>query len=564
MFNQYSSIGHSDVNTKSAKMAKFLVGLWFYCVVICLPINGQDYQEKHRLQLHFSMPSGFANDPNGLVYYNGFYHLFYQYNPNSTITQIPVHWGHARSRDLIHWENLPIALAPYEKGDIFSGCCVVDEKNVSGIGTETPTLLAIYTLHTDVSQSQALAYSMDDDGITWTHYNGNPIIPNPGIADFRDPNIFTRNGNYFMALAVQDRIRFLTSTNLKNWQELSDFGMSPSEGDKSGVWECPSVVSLNDEQGNAHDILFVSENGDVKGSLLQYFVGTFNGITFKTYNATRVLWAENGYDNYAAVPYHNDPQGRVILLGWLSNWLYAHAIPTSSWRGQMTIPRQLGIKTIDGQIYLTQSPINEFFSLLDLNRTWSLDSPITLNGAQTVSFTSQIPFKTDSMLWLQYEIDTSKAMNGKIGLQFSNNLNESVSFYYNVNERTYEFDRRKSGNVTFNSRFANSVVQVNRIATTNSLTASIILDRASIEIFADNGLNTFSALFFPSEPFDNVTVISALQKSDESTIVQKLNITALNSIWSNSGHSLTPQLFIFSSLTSFWILWTIFRLNSMQ
>lgn len=508
---------------------------FFICVAIFSPINGQNYNEKHRLQLHFSMPYGFANDPNGLVYYNGYYHLFYQYNPDSTITQIPVHWGHARSTDLIYWENLPIALYPYEKGDIFSGCCVVDTKNLTGLGSESPTLIAIYTLHTDDSQTQAMAYSIDKQGIEWEHYIENPIIPNPGIVDFRDPNIFERDGKYFMTLAVQDRIRFLTSDNLKDWLDLSDFGISPSEGDKSGVWECPSVVKLEDENGNEHDILFVSENGDTGGSLLQYFVGKFNGNTFETYNSTRILWAENGFDNYAAIPYHNDPQNRVILLGWMSNWLYARQIPTSVWRGQMTIPRELGLRIINDDIHLTQTPVNEISKLFDLNRTWSTQSSIIINGTQTLCLSSQIPFRTKSMLWLQYEIDISQATNGKFGLKFSNDINEFVSFYYDLDERSYEFDRSKSGNISFSSRFG-TFARVSRIATNNVFTGGIILDIGSIEIFADNGLNTFSALFFPMKSYENVEIISDLPNIDQFVTVKYINVTALNGIWSNSSN----------------------------
>lgn len=543
-------------------MTKSLVRLLLCCVAICLPIEGQLYKEKYRLQLHFSMPSGWSNDPNGLVYYNGFYHLFYQYNPVSTVFG-SMHWGHAKSTDLIHWENMPVALKPYEKGDIFSGCCVVDANNVTGIQSTVPALIAIYTLHNDQSQTQALAYANDESTIAWTHYDANPIIPNPGIADFRDPNIFERNGMFYMTLAVKDRIRFLASTDLKNWKTLSDFGDTPNEGDKSGVWECPSMVTLKDEQGNEHDILFVSENGDDRGSLLQYFVGKFNGTTFNTYNQSRILWADNGFDNYAAIPYHNDPNGRIIIIGWLSNWLYAQVAPTKEWRGQMTIPRELGLQTIDGNIHLIQRPINELEKLTDSTRTWSLKSPLVINGTQSIDFTSQIPFKTGSMLSLVYAFDIKNAASGRIGLNFSNNHDEYVSFYYDLDKGIYEFDRRQSGNVTFSPRFADTLARANRIWRNSTLvSARIILDTASIEIFADFGLNTFSALFFPTEPFENIQVIGAFPDSEASVILQQFDVRALNSIWSNSGTTMTPYLLNMTILTSFWLLLSsIFQFN---
>lgn len=542
-------------------MPKLLVRLLLCCVAICWPINAKNYDENYRLQLHFSTPSGWSNDPNGLVYYNGFYHLFYQHNPVSTVFG-PMHWGHARSSDLIHWENLPIALKPYEKGDIFSGCCVVDTNNVTGIPSNVSPLIAIYTLHNDQSQTQALAYATDEAGLTWDHYDANPIVPNPGIADFRDPNIFERNGKFYMTLAVKDRIRFYSSSDLKNWLELSDFGLSPNEGDKSGVWECPAMITLKDEQGNEHDILIVSENGDARGSLLQYFIGKFDGIAFKTYNQSRVLWAENGFDNYAAIPYHNDPHGRVIFIGWLSNWLYAQVIPTTGWRGQMTIPRELALQTIDGNIHLLQRPVNELNSLSDTNRTWSLQTPVVINTTQSINLTSQIPFETGSMLSLEYAIDIKSAANGKIGLQFSNNHNEFVSFNYDLSDGTYEFDRRKSGNVTFSSRFADTLARAKRISTENRLSARIILDTASIEIFADNGLNTFSALFFPSEPFGNIEVIGILPDSGASVTVQQLNVTALNGIWPNSSNTVTSNFINVATLASFWLLLSsIFQFN---
>lgn len=510
-------------------------------VTFLMAANGQSYTEQYRLQVHFSTPSGWSNDPNGLIYNDGFYHLYYQHNPNDTKFG-PMHWGHAQSRDLIHWENLPIAMKPYEKGVIFSGCCILDKDNVTGVApssadeevTNVPTI-AIYTLHSDANiQSQAMAFSLDK-GLTWTQYAANPIIPNPDTPDFRDPNIFARNELFYMVLAVNDRIKFFSSADLLAWNELSDFGVLPDEGDKSGVWECPSLITLMDEQGTEHDLLIISANGDSRSGLMQYFIGKFNGTAFNSYDKTKVLRADNGFDNYAAIPYQNDPHGRVILIGWLSNWLYAQEIPTSIWRGQMTIPREVALQTIDGNIHLVQRPVDAFYTIIDSSRIWSLATPLEISGQQIVDLTSQIPFKTGSMLSLKYAIDVQNAANGKIGLQFTNNRDEFVSFDYYVDEHIYELDRSHSGNVSFSPKFADQSARANRISNSNQLTGHIILDTASIEIFADDGLNTFSALFFPTDPLENVQLVFALEDDDsaKSVIVEKLDVAALNSIWAH-------------------------------
>lgn len=513
-----------------------LFSIWCYCSE--LAVNGQSYQEKYRLQLHYSIPSGWANDPNGLIYLDGYYHLYHQYNPVDTVFG-PMHWGHARSRDLIHWETMPIALKPYEKGVIFSGCCVHDKDNVTGIvpnafnnpdATSQTALLAIYTLNKDDHQSQALAYSFDS-GTTWTQYEANPVIPNPGIVDFRDPNVFERNGKFYMTLAVYDHISFYVSTNLKSWEKLSDFGISPDEGDKVGVWECPTLFTLTDEYGNEHDILIVSLNGDENGSKSQYFVGKFDGIKYNTYDKSRIAWIDNGFDNYAAIPFRNDPSGRLVLIGWLSNWLYGQMIPTSTWRGQMTIPREMELQTIDDNLHLIQRPVDELYGIIDSARNWSLSKSFTMTGHETLEITSKFPWKTGSQLILNYVFNIEMVRNGQIELRFSNAMNEFVSFNYNINEQSYGFDRNHSGDVTFHPRFTDPLANIKRISKSHLLSGKIILDTASIEIFADDGLNTISAIFFPSQPFEKIYLQSSIDDAEKSLTVEELNVAALNSIW---------------------------------
>lgn len=496
-------------------------------------IENSIYNDKYRLQVHYSVPSGWLNDPNGLVYHKGVYHLFYQHYPFNTKWG-PMHWGHATSTDLIHWKNLPIALHPYDKGDIFSGCCVVDNDNVTGLAGSSKnnqSIVCVYTLNNNASQTQAIAYSVDD-GNNWTQYERNPIIPNKTLKDFRDPNIVKRNGTFYMVLAAGDRIIFYSSKDLKNWKKLSDFG--ERRGDKSGVWECPSLVSLKTNKGEKYDVLILSENGPSKGSLTQYFVGKFNGNIFVSkYGESKFFWADNGPDNYAGIPYHNDPHGRNIFIGWMSNWLYGQEIPTSRWRGQMTFPRELGLAKVDDQIYLTQRPIDELSQIMNMSRTWSISGSQIVSGEQTIDISSNIPFEVGPLFSIEYALNVSAAKIGKVGLRFSNAIGEYISIRYNIHERIYELNRQHSGMVAFNTRFADKIYRANRIASTNIISGRIILDTASIEVFADDGLNTFSALFFPTKPFANIQYYGNIENESAGTfaVVEKMNVTALNSIW---------------------------------
>ena len=247
-------------------------------------------QEQHRLQFHFTPPSAWMNDPNGMVYYEGEYHLFYQHNPDSTVWG-PMHWGHAVSKDLVHWEHLPIGLYPDSLGTIFSGSAVADLNNTSGLGTAgNPPLVAIFTYHNAEAeragrndfQTQGIAFSLDK-GRSWTKYEQNPVLPNPGIRDFRDPKVmwYEAGQKWVMALAVADRISFYSSKDLKSWEHESDFGQDI--GAHGGVWECPDLFPLKVEgSGEEKWVLLVSINpgGPSGGSATQYFVGHFNGESF--------------------------------------------------------------------------------------------------------------------------------------------------------------------------------------------------------------------------------------------------------------------------------------------
>lgn len=327
------------------------------------------YTEPYRPQIHFSPQAHWMNDPNGLVYFQHQYHLFYQYYPESTVWG-PMHWGHAISKDMIHWKHLPIALYPDKLGYIFSGSAVVDVKNTSGLGRNGKTpLVAIYTNHdpegekkgSDTYQNQSLAYSLDA-GKTWIKYNHNPVLKNPGIKDFRDPKVswYEPQQKWIITLATQDHISFYSSKNLIDWKKESEFGKTI--GAHGGVWECPDLFPLND-QGKKVWVLLVSINpgGPNGGSATQYFTGEFDGNVFTPYK-TDTRWIDYGPDDYAGVTWSNTGD-RKVFLGWMSNWLYGTSVPTDKWRSAMTVPRELSLLNKNGNYYLQSKPVKELNTL---------------------------------------------------------------------------------------------------------------------------------------------------------------------------------------------------------
>ncbi|MEL6194980.1 MAG: glycoside hydrolase family 32 protein, partial [Bacteroidota bacterium] len=315
------------------------------------------YSEPHRPQFHFTPASMWMNDPNGMVFYEGEYHLFYQHYPEDNVWG-PMHWGHAVSEDLVNWEHLPIALYPDSLGYIFSGSAVVDWENTSGLGKEgKPPLIAIFTHHDPVKekagrndfQYQSIAYS-NDNGRNWTAYEGNPVIPNQNsIRDFRDPKVIWDEDSeqWVMVFAAHDHVKFYGSPNLKDWTHLSDWGKS--YGEHGGVWECPDLFSMEVEgSGEKKWVLLQSLNPGSPngGSGTQYFVGDFNGKEFildpsflPSVTDGKAVWLDYGRDNYAGGTWSDLPNhaGRRFFLGWMSIWDYANIVPTEAWRSAMTL-----------------------------------------------------------------------------------------------------------------------------------------------------------------------------------------------------------------------------------
>ena len=341
----------------------------------------QIYQEEHRSQFHFSPPEKWMNDPNGMVYYEGEYQLFYQFYPDSTVWG-PMHWGHAISNDLVHWDHQPIALYPDSLGYIFSGSAVIDWENTSGLGDGKPPMIAIFTHHDPEGakndeidfQYQSIAYS-NDRGRSWTMYSGNPVIPNPGIRDFRDPKVIWHEDSqqWVMIFAAYDHVQIWGSPNLLDWSHLSDWGHE--YGVHDGVWECPDLFPLEvEETGETKWVMLVSLNpgGPNGGSATMYFVGDFDGRSFNLDDSmsdevsdNQALWLDYGADNYAGVTWSDIPKedGRRIFIGWMSNWNYAQVVPTEKWRSAMTIPRELTLHKGNSGYRLYSVPVEELKKL---------------------------------------------------------------------------------------------------------------------------------------------------------------------------------------------------------
>lgn len=311
------------------------------------------------------------NDPNGLVWHKGEYHLFFQYNPFGTKWG-HMSWGHAVSKDLINWEELPVAIAEGEEGMIFSGSAV-------SVGDE---IIAIYTMHTEHNQSQCIAISIDN-GRTFTKFEGNPVL-DLGLQHFRDPKVFRYNDRWIMAVvkAEERTVCFFSSPDLITWGFESEFGKVGATG---GQWECPDLFPLSID-GEQVWVLIISLNpGGLHGSGTQYFIGDFDGKNFTPrYSTDEPRWLDYGSDNYAGVTFNNEPNNKRIFIGWLANWSNLQAHPETSWSNQMTTPRELGLIKYKDEIVLTQKPINEV--LYELKVKAPTSGTIGLRGFVTVGY----------------------------------------------------------------------------------------------------------------------------------------------------------------------------------
>lgn len=462
-------------------------------------------QEKHRPRVHFSPAKGWMNDPNGLFFLNGEYHLFYQYYPDTTVWG-PMHWGHAVSRDLILWEHLPIALYPDSLGYIFSGSAVVDTHNTSGLGAkENPPVVAIFTYHDPEGeragrndfQSQGIAYSLDK-GRSWKKYERNPVLKSPGIRDFRDPKVSWSDEarQWVMTLAVKDHVEFYGSPDLKTWTKLSEFGKN--EGAHGGVWECPDLFKITDTEGKAKHVLLLSVNPGAPngGSGTQYFVGNFDGKRFVSDTPGRNAgWIDYGTDDYAGVTFSNvsDSDGRRLFIGWMSNWLYAQVVPTSSWRSAMTIPRELTLeKTSKGHV-LKSKPVKELNNLV--TATQPVDAVVGVDSLTLFKATDSTAIPV---------VVTGAVNKGSFTIELRNDKKQKLLAGFDAQKNVFYVDRSDTPS-DFHPDFK-SRMTAPRSTDTDSIDFIMVIDVASVELFFDDGSTTLTAITFPDEVFRYVTL----------------------------------------------------------
>ncbi|WP_228850410.1 glycoside hydrolase family 32 protein [Aegicerativicinus sediminis] len=483
-------------------------------------LDSLDYNEKFRPQFHFSPPTHWMNDPNGLVYNNGYYHLFYQYYPEDIVWG-PMHWGHARSKDLLHWENRAIALYPDSLGYIFSGSAVVDKTNSTGFGTnENPPLVAMYTYHLDKGakagrhdfQTQGIAYSLDN-GETWTKFEGNPVVPNSGIHDFRDPKVFWHEEmqKWVLILVAGDHAIFYQSDNLKNWQETGRFGKNA--GAHGGVWECPDLFKLpvsNSDEAKWVLLISINPGGPNQGSATQYFIGDFDGKTF-TPEHNDIRWVDFGRDNYAGITYNNEPNNERIFIGWMSNWDYGQQTPTTTWRSSMTVPRELSLEKIGEHVYLKNYPVSQF-------QTLTAEEKVVLTSVQD----SIISFERSDFEGVEISFQLNLDGDSEIALG-----TENYKTIFGFKKETNEFyvDRSNSGQIDFADNFANPLITSPNITDKNNVKLKILVDRASIELFIDGGLVVLTNQVFPSSIYDQFFITEGIDA------IENLKISTIKSVW---------------------------------
>jgi sucrose-6-phosphate hydrolase SacC (GH32 family) len=494
------------------------------------------YNEPYRPQYHFSPPMHFMNDPNGLVYFNGTYHLYYQYNPLQLVAGHQS-WGHAFSTDLIHWTNADPQIAIPEvttgalAGQIFTGSAVVDTNNTSGFFTGHPgqALVAIYTLNQATREVQNIAYSLDN-GLTYTNYSGNPVLNSPtgDNPNFRDPKVFwyPASNSWIMSVALPraHQVLIYSSTDLKTWTQLSTFGPAGVDGFQ---WECPNLFPVPVQGSNQTKwIMMVGINPGAPqgGSMDEYFVGNFDGRTFKPDDSVSRLM-DFGKDFYAAQTYNDDPQGRAVVVGWMSNWQYTQVVPTSPWRGIFALPRILSVLPNQSQTQtgalLVQTPVS-----LD-----SLHDKTLFNGSAQVSDGSPLSFSLQRNGSFELETTlvaqpTPGQLQQRLNVDIRNSAGETVTVGYDWSQQQVYVDRGDTegfSNPFFTDRFAAYEANPD-----NSIKLHLFVDRSTLEVFVDDGVQVCTTTFFMRHgPPTQVQ----LRAENNRVSVQNLSAYSLKSIW---------------------------------
>lgn len=452
-------------------------------------------RESFRPLYHFTPQYGWMNDPNGMVYKDGVYHLFYQYNPYGSMWG-NMHWGHATSTDLVNWEHQPIAIAPDALGTIFSGSCVVDKDNTAGFGAGA--IIAFYTSASD-RQVQSMAYSLDN-GKTFKKYARNPILTSTQ-RDFRDPKVFWHDATdkWIMILAVGQEMQIYSSANLKDWAYESSFG--EGQGAHGGVWECPDLIELPIEGTELKKwvlICNINPGGPFGGSATQYFVGTFDGKKFVNESPKNTKWMDWGKDHYATVTWSNAPEGRHIALAWMSNWQYANNVPTKQFRSANTLPRDIELyEGSDGELYLAVTPAPEV-NALRAGKALKYGS----FSAGTKKVSRKLPAENSGICEINLELLPRSA--GKVYITLSNDKDERTVMTYDLENSTFSMDRTASGLTDFNKDFP--AITVAPCPAEAKLCLRLFVDRCSVEAFEGDGRFAMTNLVFPQHPYTTVSV----------------------------------------------------------
>ena len=498
--------------------------------------------DYYRPSYHFTPLYGWMNDPNGMVYKDGEYHLYFQYNPYGSKWG-NMHWGHAVSRDLIHWEHLDPAIARDPVGHIFSGSSVVDKKNTAGFGKDA--IIAIYTNNSvNHDEVQCIAYS-NDNGRTFTKYEGNPVLtPFDGLKDFRDPKVFwyEKDKCWFMIVSADKETRFYKSKNLKKWDYVSAFGKGL--GQQPCQYECPDFFQLpvNGDEKNKKWVMTMNINPGCwfGGSATEYFVGDFDGKNFTCPDANEVKWLDWGKDHYATVTFSNTGS-RVLAITWMSNWQYANLTPFKQNRGANGLPRELKLYEKNGKYYISEDVAPEALALRKSTKEL---------GSQTVEGEKTFAGATSGMEGaFEIEADVTADANGIAGIELYNNKRERTLIYIDMKEGKVVMDRTESGLTDFGkqsvphdielawdkqraaegkqpARIENSINYKNDFALATWAPLSlcqegkktfhldIFADKSSIELFVDGGRIAMTNLVFPVAPYENVRLYSQDGKAE--------------------------------------------------
>lgn len=445
--------------------------------------NAESFDTKNREQYrplyHHTPAYGWMNDPNGMFFKDGVWHLYFQHNPYGSQWE-NMTWGHSTSTDLIHWTFQGDPVQPDAWGSIFSGSSVVDKNNTAGFGENA--IVALYTSAGE-NQTQSMAYSTDN-GKTFTKYDGNPIITS-NVPDFRDPHMFWNEDikKWNMILAAGQQMNIYSSDNLKDWKFESSFGAE--YGSHGGVWECPDLMKMKVRGTDKEKWMLVcniNPGGPSGGSATQYFVGDFDGHKFTCESKPEVTkWMDYGKDHYATVTFDNAPNGRHVALAWMSNWQYANQVPTLQYRSANSIPRDLGLFEYKGNTYCSVTPSEE------------------ITAAR-----SKKPSKS-----LSEACEMVVNLKGDATITLSNSKGEKVVLTYKAKDETFSMDRTLSGKTDFSSDFA-AITTAPVYGKMNKL--RIFIDKSSIEVFDNDGKMAMTNLVFPTKPYDKVTIKGKTKK----------------------------------------------------